>query len=222
MDFDRLTAELAAHTADEPRSRPELMRLLGQPKLVVTDRGPCLTWHLLAARAALVHAPSSSVWRRNTAGGTFAPSAWLGADGGSDATHLVRRYLAAFGPATRTDVARWTGLPAAERGIAALALRRFEDDRGRELLDVPRAPLPAAETPAPVRFLPVWDSTLLAYDDRTRILPEPYRNTVIRRNDGLQTFLVDGAVAGLWTLDHGRVELEPFEPHTRSVERGAA
>ena len=99
-------------------------------------------------------------------------------------------------------------------------LRRFRDEHGRELLDVPRAPLPDPETPAPVRFLPKWDNVLLAFADRTRVLPEPYRKTVIRMNgDVAQTFLVDGFVAGMWRVENGRVLPEPFAPLARSVQR---
>jgi hypothetical protein len=95
-------------------------------------------------------------------------------------------------------------------------LRRFRDEQGRELLDVPRAPLPEAETPAPVRFLPKWDNVLLAWADRTRVLPEAYRKTVIKTNgDVAQTFLVDGLVAGMWRAENGRVVLEPFAKLSR-------
>ncbi len=81
---------------------------------------------------------------------------------------------------------------------------------------MPRAPLPDAETPAPVRFLPKWDNVLLAFADRTRVLPEAYRKTVIRMNgDVAQTFLVDGFVAGMWRVEDGRVVLEPFAPLSR-------
>ena len=128
---------------------------------------------------------------------------------------LVRRYLAAFGPATRADAAQWTGLAVVtlEPAFELLQLRRFRDEEGRELYDLPRAPLPPASTPAPPRFLPMWDSTLLAHSDRTRILPEAYRKIVIRKSgDVRRTFLVDGFVAGLWDFDDGRVRLEPFEP----------
>jgi len=97
-------------------------------------------------------------------------------------------------------------------------LRRFRDEQGRELLDVPRAPLPDAGAPAPVRFLPKWDNLLLAYADRTRVLPEEHRRTVIRSNgDVAQTFLVDGVVAGIWRADAGRVLVEPFAPLPRSA-----
>lgn len=99
-------------------------------------------------------------------------------------------------------------------------LRRFRDERGRELLDVPRAPLPDPETPAPVRFLPKWDNLLLAFADRTRVLPEQYRTTVIRMNgDVAQTLLVDGLVAGIWRIENGRVVLEPFSAPSRLVRR---
>jgi hypothetical protein len=97
-------------------------------------------------------------------------------------------------------------------------LRRFRDEKGRELLDVQRAPLPAADTPARVRFLPKWDNVLLAFADRTRVLPEQYRKTVIGTNgDVAQTFLVDGFVAGTWSVVKGRVAVAPFAPLSRSA-----
>lgn len=224
VDVERLTHELIVHAGERPRTRPELLELLGRPKLVVSERQPWLVWYLLAARAALVHGPSSSRWRMNTAGGTFVPaSVWLGSDGthgDAAAAHLLIRYLTAFGPATRADITQWTGLRIAifEPVIARLRLRRFRDEHGRELLDLPRAPLPPPTTPAPARFLPRWDSVLLAHDDRTRILPNDYRKLVIRRKgDVQQTFLVDGVVAGTWELEDGRLRLEPFEPLSREV-----
>jgi winged helix DNA-binding protein len=99
-------------------------------------------------------------------------------------------------------------------------LRRFRDEKGRELLDVPGAPLPDRETPAPVRFLPKWDNLLLAFADRTRVLPEPYRKKIIRANgDVAQTFLFDGLVAGTWSFDGGRVVTEPFARLSRAAQR---
>src|SRR5215218_9228759 len=205
--------------SSQPRSRPELLELLGLPKLRLDDPRPWVFWHLLTARAALVHSPEGSVWRKTTGGTKFVPAAsWLGGDGGGGeeaAVWLVRRYLAAFGPATRADAAKWTGLAriTLEPGFARLELRRFRDERGGELFDLPRAPLPSAEVRPPVRFLPMWDSALLAHADRTRILPDAYRSAVIRPNGDVQpTFLVDGFVAGTWRVEDGRVEVEPFEP----------
>jgi hypothetical protein len=96
----------------------------------------------------------------------------------------------------------------------------FRDERGRALLDVRRAPLPDGDTPAPVRFLPKWDSSLLAYaaPERTRILPEKYRGTVIGKNgDVLPTVLVDGFVAATWSIDRKRnLELTPLRRLTRA------
>jgi hypothetical protein len=136
---------------------------------------------------------------------------------------IVRRYLAAFGPASRQDIDAWSMMrqpqirPALER---LEPLRRFRDENGRELLDIPRAPLPDAETPAPVRFLPRWDNVLLSFADRTRVLPEEYRKKVISvGGDVKQTFLVDGLVAGLWEVEDGRVALEPFSKLSRATRK---
>jgi hypothetical protein len=154
--------------------------------------------------------------------------AWLGGELPSreeGAEHLVRSYLAAFGPATQQDLLRFAGVRAGDlrAGVEALTLRRYRDERGRELLDVPRSPLPDGDTPAPVRFLPKWDSSLLAYapPERTRILPERFRGTVIGKNgDVLPTVLVDGFVAATWNVDRRRgLEVEPLRRLTRA-ERG--
>ena len=136
---------------------------------------------------------------------------------------MIERYLAAFGPSTRQDIGAWSMMrvPEIQRSLDLLEpLRRFRDEQGRELLDVPRGAAAGADTPAPVRFLPKWDNVLLAWADRTRVLPEQYRKTVIRMNgDVAQTFLVDGFVAGIWRVEDGRVVLEPFEPLSRPVRR---
>jgi hypothetical protein len=93
-----------------------------------------------------------------------------------------------------------------------MTLRRFRDEQGAQLLDVPRAPLPGPDTPAPVRFLPTWDAVLLVHARRTGVLPEEYRPRVFstKTPQSVGTFLVDGAVAGTWRLDDGRVRWEPF------------
>ena len=116
--------------------------------------------------------------------------------------HLVRRYLAAFGPARLAEAANWAGVdvttlrPAAER----LRLATYRDEEGKELLDLPRAPRPGGDVDAPVRFLPTWDATLLVHARRTQILPERFRPRVfdVKTPHSLPTFLVDGAVAGAW------------------------
>ena len=134
----------------------------------------------------------------------------------------MRSDVAAFGPATRQDLLRFAGVRVGDLrpGLERIELRRFRDERGRELLDLAGAPLPDAEVPAPVRFLPKWDSSLLAYapPERERILPEKLRSTVITRNgDVLSTVLVDGFVAATWTIDRRRgLEIEPLRRLTKT------
>jgi hypothetical protein len=136
---------------------------------------------------------------------------------------VIRRYLAAFGPSSLRDMDQWSMMrtPQLKASLALLEpLRRFRDEQGRELYDVPRGALPDPDTPAPVRFLPKWDNVLLAWADRTRVLPEAYRKRVIRMNgDVAQTFLVDGFVAGTWSAEDGRVLTTPFAKLSRPAQR---
>jgi hypothetical protein len=138
---------------------------------------------------------------------------------------LVRRYLGAFGPATRADIAEWSGLRV--RDIAPALeelepLRRFADERGRELLDLPRAPLPAADTPAPVRLLPRFDNLTLSHDDRSRVIADEHRKRVVQTAEVRAVFLVDGFVAGVWSLEKERVRIDPFRRLARTEERAVA
>lgn len=224
-DFATDGERLAAFAAEQPRTRPELLAQLGRPKLRIEERSPWLSWYGLVAHAGLVGGPSSSEWRSHTAGGTFVPArTWLGADGATGEpalAELVRRYLAAFGPATREDAARWTGLARStvDRGLAQLALRRFRDEHDRELYDLPRAPLPAADVPAPARLLPRFDNLILSHEDRRRVIAQEYRAATIQGGEVRATFLVDGFVAGIWSAENGRVRLEPFAPLPRAARR---
>jgi hypothetical protein len=174
-------------------------------------------------RAHLLHHHETALWRARPEGRFVVldePEPHVPVEARAE---ILRRYLAAFGPATLRDIGAWSMMhaPELEAALARLEpLRRFRDERGRELLDVPRAPLPDAATPAPVRFLPKWDNVLLAFADRTRVLPEPYRKTVIGMNgDVAQTSLVDGLVAGRWRADKGHIVTEPFAPLPRAVQR---
>ena len=105
---------------------------------------------------------------------------------------------------------------------AAMELRTFRDEAGRSLVDLPNAPLPDPETPAPARFLPVWDATLLVHARRTLILPEEFRPRVFntRTPHSVNTFLLDGQVAGTWRHEKGAIHLEPFRKLT-GIERAA-
>ena len=172
--------------------------------------------------APLVHLPPSGTWRFHGRPQLLVMQEWLGVplpareDG---AERLARSYLAAFGPATQSDLLRFAGMRVGDlrSALERLELRRFRDGTGRVLLDLPRAPLPNAAPRAPVRFLPKWDHALLAYDNRTRILPKELQATVIRRNgDVLATFLVDGVVSGTWSIERAKdkatLRVEPFAP----------
>jgi hypothetical protein len=156
----------------------------------------------------LVHLPPGGTWSHYGRAHLGAMESVLGVELPSrddGAERLVRSYLSAFGPATQEDILRFAGVRVGDirAGLERVELRRFLDERGRVLLDVPRAPLPEGDTPAPVRFLPKWDSSILAYapPERTRILPEKHRATVIRKNgDVLPTVLVDGFVSATWDI----------------------
>ena len=186
-------------------TRKELDALLGRPQASGVG-----LW------VDLVRIPPSGTWERRRADLYGAAEDWVGAPPAPDhpEAHLVRRYLAAFGPASRKDVVSFTGLQpeTARRVIDALELRRFHSESGEELLDVPRAPLPDPDTPAPPRFLPTWDATLLVHARRTGVLPEEHRPKIFHTKNphSLPTFLVDGQVAGSWRYDKGKIALEPF------------
>ena len=222
-----LQARAAAFTA-EPRGLGELRDHLGASDGLAPDE--VLWW--IRRRVAFAHAPSDVAWSFGRRPRLAHALAWLGADDWSASTddaleHLVRRYLGAFGPATAADLSQWSGLAVARvrPGIAAAEasgdLRRFSDERGRELLDLEGSPLPGADTPAPPRLLPMWDSTILAFADRTRLISDEDRRVVVARNgDTLPTFTVDGVVAGLWWAHaepggRTRIVIEPFRPPLR-------
>jgi winged helix DNA-binding protein len=224
-DFAEDGERVAAFAAEKARSRPELLALLGRPKLRIEERAPWLAWYGLSAYAGLVNGPSSSVWRQHTAGGTFVPArTWLGADaveGDAAAASLVRSYLAGFGPSSRADIAQWTGFARSvvDRGLAGLDLRCFRDEQDRELYDLPRAPVPSSGVRAPARLLPRFDNLVLSHDDRRRVLADEFRSAVIHGGEVSATFLVDGFVGGTWSLEDGNVQLRPFAPLPRVWRR---
>ena len=173
----------------------------------------------------LVRVPPAGTWERRRADLFGLAEEWVGPEPAvaeSEAREqLIRRYLGAFGPAPQADIANWAGMRvgALAKAVGGMTLRRFRDENGRELLDLPRAPLPPAETSAPVRFLPTWDATLLVHARRTGILDERHRTRIfnIKNPQSDRTFLVDGKVAGAWRYENGRVRLEPFVKLMRST-----
>jgi hypothetical protein len=181
-------------------------------------------WHVARTRSHVMHAPQTALWSSRPQGLFAALDEPEPLEKLVAIAEIVKRYLAAFGPASRADIAAWSGMRVVDFAPALDVLeplRRFRDERGRELLDLPRAPLPAADVPAPVRLLPKWDNLLLSHADRTRVLPEEYRKRVVGKNgDVAQAFLVDGLVAGEWKADkRGKVTLEPYAPLPRVARR---
>lgn len=178
----------------------------------------------------LIRVPPSGTWERRRADLFEAADTWLGAPAAVEPEAgvqlLVRRYLGGFGPASRSDIATWAGLPVATiaGALDRLTLRRFRAEDGTELVDLPRAPRPDPATPAPVRFLPTWDAALLVHARRALILPEAYRPRIFHTKapQSFPTFLVDGAVAGTWRHAGGRIQLEEFHPLDAATRRELA
>ncbi len=130
---------------------------------------------------------------------------------------LVKRYLAAFGPATAADARIWSGLSGLNDVFERLRpkLKVFVDEKERELFDLPRAPRPAGDTPAPVRLLPEFDNLILSHADRSRVISDEHRQRVVSKNLRVfATFLVDGFAAGTWKIESSKstakVTLTPF------------
>ena len=198
-------------------SRAELEEVLGQ------RLGPAGLF------VDLVRVPPSGTWERRRADLYALAEEWVGPEDVTEeegVEHLVRRYLQGFGPARPAEIADWASLDVTttRRALERLELRRFRDEQGKELLDLPRLPLPDAETPAPVRFLPVWDATLLVHARRTQILPERYRPLIfnVKTPNSANTFLVDGQVAGTWRYEQGHMKVEPFGRLTKAARTEVA
>jgi Winged helix DNA-binding domain len=205
----RRAAELRRALADGPRGR-EIDPLV---------RGHVMLW------LDVVRVPPSGTWERRRADVYALAEDWVGACIATEEeglSHLIRRYLGAFGPAAVSDIARWAGvhIPTLTPAAEALELRRFRDEAGNELLDLPRAPLPDPDTPAPVRFLPHFDACLLVHARRTGLLPEDYRQRMFHTKNpfSVGAVLVDGRVAGAWSHRGGRIVVDAYERLPRAVE----
>jgi hypothetical protein len=135
-------------------------------------------------------------------------------EAGEAAARVVRAYVAAYGPATRDDIEQYTGFRIRQIAPALERLRAFEGDDGQTYYEVPRAPVADARVRAPVRFLPAFDSIILAHRDRSRIVPPEYVETVFNRKNATtkNTFTVDGFVAGAWRIEKGKLTIEAFAP----------
>ncbi|MCD2463362.1 winged helix DNA-binding domain-containing protein [Streptomyces sp. MBT42] len=228
LDAASLVAEGLALLGGRTLPRRELARRLA-------ERHPGHDGRILAGevelRTPLVHDPATASWGSwgNRSAISVTPAeAWLGrpaaATGdGEAAKELIRRYLAAFGPAGVKDVQAWSGLTRLGEVVATMGaeLRRCSGPGGAELFDLADAELPDPETPAPARLLPAFDNVLLGHADRTRIIDDEDRPRVMPGSARvLPTFLVDGRVRGTWSLAAGTLRLTPFRP-LRAADRAA-
>jgi hypothetical protein len=231
LDVDRLIAAARAYFEQEPHTFAELRTLLAdlEPNRDLNALAYAVRTHL-----PLVQVTGNGAWGFPGNPDFTTAEAWLGRPlpaAADEVRTLLRRYLAAFGPASIQDFQTWSGLPALKAVLPEIRgdLRSFRDERGRELLDLPDGPLPPADSPAPPRFLPEWDNLLLSHADRTRVIPDAHRSAIFVAPQIRATFLVDGFVAGAWKIERtGRAAalvLEPFEPisddaRTALVEEG--
>ncbi|REE94763.1 winged helix DNA-binding domain-containing protein [Thermomonospora umbrina] len=226
LDLDEVAAAGRAVMADQ---RPRTMRELVQ---ALEERWPdpphrALGELLVAALIPMVQLPPRGLWHRTAGVRNLPLTAWLGRDidplpADDDdpvGRRLLRRYLAAHGPAAAADLRTWCGLAGLPAAIKAARdeLVVFRDERGRELLDLPDAPRPHPDTPAPVRFLPAFDNAILGYHDRGRIIDAPHLGLSVA---GHRAVLVDGRVAATWTVRDRRLHITPLRPLTAS-ERDA-
>lgn len=197
---------------------------LAQKGPKVDARAPA---YIVRMHVPLVQIPTDDPWGYPSSAAFGLADDWLGAPVSVEprpAHDLVRRYLAAFGPATPADAQNWSGLQGLRPVFEELReeLVTFRDERKRELFDLPGAPRPDPDTPAPVRFLADFDSAILGHQDRSRIIADEHRSKVSTKNlQILATFLSDGRVAGLWKIEKKRkcatLVIQPFARLPKTV-----
>ena len=203
----------------EPRTFGEFR---GRLEELAPDQDMGALAYAVRTHLPLVQVPSPSApWGYPGASRFVTAETWFGKPIAERAPlrELILRYLAAFGPARATDIQAWAGLPPLRDSLDELRpeLVVLRDERGGELFDLPEAPLPAADTPAPPRFLPSFDNLLLAWKDRSRVIADEHRPRIMISPVLMHpTFLLDGFVAGTWRLDKVKsavtLAVTPFEP----------
>jgi hypothetical protein len=228
LEIDEVIPAAHALLEERPRTFAELRALLSEAFPQVNDRA---LGYAVRAHLPLVMVPTEDRWTFPSVASFTLAEQWLEeslqAQGALPA--LALRYLAAFGPATPADMQTWSGL----KGMKAVfgdmreQLSVFEDERGRELFDLPDAPRPDEDIPAPPRFLPEFDNLVLAHSDRTRVLAAEHRGAVVTKNLRVRaTFLWDGSVCGTWTVERTKkaatLHIAPFEALSTRAEKALA
>jgi hypothetical protein len=224
LDADEVLPVARALLGETPRTFSELRAALVEAFPDSNDRA---LGFMVRMSLPLVMIPTEERWAFPADSRFGLAEHWLGTAVSNEANTeaLVLRYLAAFGPATAGDVQQWSGLQGVKPVLESLRPRLvlFHDERGRTLFDLPDAPRPAEETPAPPRFLPEFDNLVLSHADRTRVLADKHRQFVLGAKNGRipATFLVDGWVAGTWRVERKReaatLAMTPFDPLPKNV-----
>lgn len=223
LDVERLVGEARAYFDGEPRTFAELRPLLSE---LEPDRDLSALAYAVRTHLPLVQVPSGGGWGYSGKAPFTTAEQWLGSPlSGSEEPHdLVFRYLAAYGPATVRDIQTWSGRMGLKQSIEELKpdLRIFSDERGDDLLDLPDAPLPDPDTPAPPRFVPDYDNLVLSHADRRRVISDEHRKEVFLSAARVRaTFLIDGFVRGTWRVEKVRktatLVIEPFETLSRDT-----
>ncbi|MDL5204564.1 winged helix DNA-binding domain-containing protein [Streptomyces sp. ALI-76-A] len=211
VDLDRLAALARDLVETEPRTMKQLREaLLGE----WPDADPQALAIAARCKLPLVQVTPRGLWGRSGQVALTTAEHWLGRPArpapAPDAT--VLRYLAAFGPASVKDMQTWAGLTRLRDAFERLrpGLVTFRDEQGVELFDLPDAPRPDPDTPAPPRFLPEFDNLLLSHADRTRVVPPEHWGRAWQGNQAYRTLLVDGFLAGVWKLEDTTLVIEPF------------
>lgn len=218
VDVEELVASGRALLEERPRTAKELGTLLQERW---PERDPASLARAIRHLVPLVQVPPRGLWGESGPAAHATVEAWLGRalDPEPSLEELVVRYLGAFGPASVKDVQTWSGMTRLGEVIERLRPRlvNFHDEHGRKLFDLPDAPRPDPEVPAPPRFLPEFDNLILSHADRRRVISEEHRKVIASRNGMVPaTVLVDGFVRGTWKIEKIRrkatLVIEPFEP----------
>jgi len=217
VDIEALSAAGRTLLEERPRTAKKLGVLLQERW---PEHDPASLARAIRHLVPLVQVPPRGIWGKSGPAAHTTAEAWLGRplDQNPSLEEMVLRYLGAFGPATVKDVQTWSGLTRLGEVVDRLRPRllSFRDEHGRDLFDLPGAPRPDPDTPAPPRFLPEFDNLILSHADRTRVIADDYRKVIGSRNGMVPaTFLVDGFVRGTWKTERTRgkatLVIEPFE-----------
>jgi Winged helix DNA-binding domain len=231
ISYDDLGDTLRAALADGPLPRVELVAEMESAGFAKPYWEPAGLW------LDMVRVPPSGTWDRRRADRYGLAEQWIvptSAERSVDEVDglqlLLTRYLQAFGPAAVADAANWAGVPRARLEPVAASMDQhgqlvaYRDEKDAALVDLPGMELPDAGTPAPVRFLPTWDATLLAHCRRADILPEEFRTAIFHTKipQSVGTVLVDGSVAATWAWRNDHVEVNELAKLTVAQRRAVA